>query len=66
LVGDKLVKWNELVRKTAFVQLDDQPDIIKWNLSKTRFIRSKIHVYIFNQSNCLASEQVSFEIETNP
>ncbi|WVZ94415.1 hypothetical protein U9M48_040308, partial [Paspalum notatum var. saurae] len=34
LVGDGLQKWEELVSKIALVQLDDQPDSIKWNLSK--------------------------------
>jgi hypothetical protein len=34
LVGDKLQRWNELVAKIAFVQLDDQRDSIKWNLTK--------------------------------
>jgi hypothetical protein len=29
LVGDKLQRWNELVAKVAFVQLDDQRDSIK-------------------------------------
>jgi hypothetical protein len=33
-VGDKLYRWNELVTKVAFVQLDDQRDSIKWNLTK--------------------------------
>jgi hypothetical protein len=34
LVGDKLLKWNELVTIIAFVQLDDCQDSIKWSLSK--------------------------------
>jgi hypothetical protein len=34
LVGDKLLKWNELVARIAFVQLDDRQDSIKWSLSK--------------------------------
>jgi hypothetical protein len=33
-VGDKLQRWNELVDKIAFVQLDDQHDSIKSNLTK--------------------------------
>jgi hypothetical protein len=32
LVGEKLLKWNELVAKIAFVQLDDLQDSIKWSL----------------------------------
>ena len=28
-VGDKLTKWNELVAKVVFVQLEDQPDTLK-------------------------------------
>jgi hypothetical protein len=31
-VGEKLLKWNELVAKIAFVQLDDLQDSIKWSL----------------------------------
>jgi hypothetical protein len=34
LVGDKLQRWNELVAKVAFVQLDYQRDSIKWNITK--------------------------------
>jgi hypothetical protein len=34
LVVDKLQSWIELVAKVAFVQLDDQRDSIKWNLTK--------------------------------
>ncbi|WVZ85024.1 hypothetical protein U9M48_031988, partial [Paspalum notatum var. saurae] len=34
LVGDRLQKWKELVSEIALVQLDDQPDSFKWNLSK--------------------------------
>lgn len=30
LVGDKLLKWNGLVARVAFVQLYDQQDSIKW------------------------------------
>jgi hypothetical protein len=32
LIGDKLAKWNALVAKVEFVQLDDQRDLIIWNL----------------------------------
>jgi len=34
LVGDKLTKWNELGAKVVFVQLEDQPDTLKWNLTR--------------------------------
>ncbi|WVZ49763.1 hypothetical protein U9M48_001092 [Paspalum notatum var. saurae] len=34
LHGDNHFKWEDLVQKIAFVQLDDQLDSIKWNLKK--------------------------------
>ena len=34
LVGEKLLKWNELVAKIAFVQLDDQQDSVKRSLTR--------------------------------
>jgi len=30
LLGDKLIKWSELVTRVAFVQLDDHSDSVKW------------------------------------
>jgi len=44
LVGEKLLKWNELVAKIAFVQLDDQQDSIKWGLTRHRIFHSAINV----------------------
>ena len=34
LVGEKLLKWNELVAKIIFVQLDDQHDSVKRSLTR--------------------------------
>ncbi|WVZ49290.1 hypothetical protein U9M48_000659 [Paspalum notatum var. saurae] len=34
LVGEKHQKWERLVTKIALVQLDDQPNSLKWNISK--------------------------------
>jgi hypothetical protein len=45
LVGEKLQMWNDLVAKVAFVQLYDQHDSIKWNLTKqvTFTVQSMYH-----------------------
>jgi hypothetical protein len=32
LAGNKLVLWNNLVRRIALIQLSDNEDVFKWNL----------------------------------
>ena len=50
LIGDKLAKWNALVAKVAFVQLDDQPDLSRWNLNnKGSFIVQSMYKHLVNQ-----------------
>jgi hypothetical protein len=49
-VGEKLQRWNELVAKVAFVQLDDQCDSIKWNLTKQgTFTMQSMYQNLVNQ-----------------
>lgn len=57
LVGDILTKWNELVVKVAFLQLDDQPDTLKWNLTKHGVfaLQSMYNHYI--NSNCVPTNK---------
>ena len=50
LIGDKLAKWNVLGAKVAFVQLDDQPDLSRWNLNnKGSFIVQSMYKHLVNQ-----------------
>jgi hypothetical protein len=50
LVGDKLQRWNGLVTKVAFVQLYDQRDSIKWNLTKQgTFTMQSMYQNLVNQ-----------------
>jgi len=50
LVGEKLLKWNELVAKIAFVQLDDQQDSIKWSLTRQgSFTVQSMYKHLINQ-----------------
>ncbi|WVZ63094.1 LOW QUALITY PROTEIN: hypothetical protein U9M48_012759 [Paspalum notatum var. saurae] len=50
LVGEKLQKWEELVTKIALVQLDDQPDSLKWNVSKQgQFTVNSMYEHLMNQ-----------------
>ncbi|WVZ69697.1 hypothetical protein U9M48_018444 [Paspalum notatum var. saurae] len=50
LVGHNLIKWNELVAKIAFVQLDNQHDSVNWILSKQgTFSVQTIYRYLVNQ-----------------
>ena len=49
-MGDNLVRWNELVAKIAFVQLDNQNDSINWVLSKQgAFSVKSMYRYLVNQ-----------------
>ncbi|WVZ94604.1 hypothetical protein U9M48_040475 [Paspalum notatum var. saurae] len=57
LVGDRLQKWKELVSKIALVQLDDQPDSIKWNLSKHGcFTVNSMYNHLVNQTALLLNK----------
>ena len=50
LVGEKLLKWNELVAKIAFVQLDDLQDSIKWSLTRQgSFTVQSMYKHLINQ-----------------
>jgi len=50
LVGDNLVRWNELVAKIVFVQLDNQNDSINWVLSEQgAFSVKSMYRYLVNQ-----------------
>ena len=49
-MGDKLLKWNGLVTRVAFVQLDEQVDSIKLTLtSKGVFTVQSMYKRIVNQ-----------------
>ena len=49
-MGEKLLKWNELVAKIAFVQLDDQQDSIKWSLTRQgSFTVQSMYKHLINQ-----------------
>ncbi|WVZ53529.1 hypothetical protein U9M48_004457, partial [Paspalum notatum var. saurae] len=51
LVGGRLQNWEELVSKIALVQLDDQPDSIKCNLSKHGcFTVNSMYNHLVNQT----------------
>ncbi|WVZ67862.1 hypothetical protein U9M48_016884 [Paspalum notatum var. saurae] len=41
LVGDKLIKWNDLVARVAFVQLDGHHDKAIWSLTKHGYFTVK-------------------------
>ncbi|WVZ51657.1 hypothetical protein U9M48_002779 [Paspalum notatum var. saurae] len=50
LVGDNLLKWNDLVAKVAFVQLDNYNDSIHWTLSKHGFFSvQSMYKFFVNQ-----------------
>jgi len=50
LVGENRLKWNELVMRIAFVQLDDQRDSIKRSLSKLgSFTVQSMYKHLVNQ-----------------
>ncbi|WVZ49766.1 hypothetical protein U9M48_001095 [Paspalum notatum var. saurae] len=51
LVGDKLIKWNDLVARVAFVQLDGHHDKAIWSLTKYGYFTVKsLYNFLVNQS----------------
>ncbi|WVZ69705.1 hypothetical protein U9M48_018450 [Paspalum notatum var. saurae] len=51
LVGDKLMKWNDLVARVAFVQLDGHHDKAIWSLTKHGYFTVKsLYNFLVNQS----------------
>ncbi|WVZ72675.1 hypothetical protein U9M48_021095 [Paspalum notatum var. saurae] len=51
LVGEKLQKWKKLVTKIALVQLDDQPDSLKWDVFKQdQFTVNSMYEHLMNQN----------------
>ena len=61
-MGDNLVRWNELVAKIAFVQLDNQNDSINWVLSKQGAFFGKVYVQS-SEPNISTFEQNFMEVE---
>ena len=66
LVGENLLKWNELVMRIAFVQLDDRRDSIKWSLSKLGSFTIQSMYKHLCEPTCLASKQINMEVENTP
>jgi hypothetical protein len=61
LICDKLAKWNALVAKVAFVQLDDQRDLIIWNFNnKGSFVVQSMykHLVKVNQTALLIHKAI--------
>ncbi|WVZ96731.1 hypothetical protein U9M48_042332 [Paspalum notatum var. saurae] len=51
LVGDKLIKWNDLVARVAFVQLDGHHDKAIWSLTKHGYFTVKsLYNFLVDQS----------------
>jgi hypothetical protein len=59
LVGDKLLKWNELAGRIAFAQLDDHRESIRWSLSKEgTFNVQSMYKILVNQLPLLSSNSL--------
>ncbi|WVZ62207.1 hypothetical protein U9M48_011977 [Paspalum notatum var. saurae] len=51
LVGDKLIKWNELVARIAYVQLDGHHGKAIWSLTKHgQFTVMSLYLFLVNQN----------------